>query len=170
MRGTVTLAAALALPAGFPHRGLILFTSFLVVLGTLVVQGLTLKPLMGWLGVEHDDAVAREVRLARVETLRAGAAALADGAAPGEAIELLRRKYRVRLARAEARLGGKPAGADTPEGPGDDLAVIRAARAAERRRLLSLRADGTIGDHAFHKIEEELDRAELSAEAMDPED
>jgi CPA1 family monovalent cation:H+ antiporter len=49
------------------------------------------------------------------------------------------------------------------------LAVIRAARAAERR-LLSLRADGTIGDHAFHKIEEELDRAELSAEAMDPED
>jgi hypothetical protein len=33
-----------------------------------------------------------------------------------------------------------------------------------------LRADGTIGDDAFHKVEEELDRAELSAEAMDPQD
>ena len=43
MRGTVTLAAALALPGDFPHRNLILFTAFIVVLGTLVVQGLTLS-------------------------------------------------------------------------------------------------------------------------------
>ncbi|MGH7578927.1 MAG: cation:proton antiporter, partial [Gemmatimonadales bacterium] len=104
MRGTVTLAAALALPAGFPHRDLILFTAFLVVLGTLVVQGLTLRPLMAWLGLEHDDAVDREVRLARVETLRAGAAALADQGADAEAIDLLRRKYRVRLEQAQARM------------------------------------------------------------------
>ena len=81
MRGTVTLAAALALPARFPHRDLILIASFLVVLVTLVVQGLTLKPLMNRLGIEADDEVEREVRLARVETLRAGIAALpADGA------------------------------------------------------------------------------------------
>ena len=39
---------------------------------------------------------------------------------------------------------------------------------AERRRLSELRSDGTIGDDAFHKIEEELDRAELSVEAMHP--
>jgi hypothetical protein len=38
------------------------------------------------------------------------------------------------------------------------------------RRLSALRADATIGDDAFHRVEEELDRAELSAEAMDPED
>ena len=41
---------------------------------------------------------------------------------------------------------------------------------AERRRLSALRADGTIGDDAFHRVEEELDRAELGAEAMHPED
>ena len=149
MRGIVTLAAALALPTGFPQRDLILFASFCVVLGTLVVQGLTLRPLMRRLGVEQDDEVDREVRLAREETARAGMAAL-DGA--GEHHELIRRKYQTRLAgRADGR---------TP--PGE---VMRRAVAAERRRLVELRANGTIGDDAFHKVEEELDWAELNADA-----
>ena len=170
MRGTVTLAAALALPADFPHRDLILFTSFLVVLGTLVVQGLTLKPLMTRLGLEQDDAVEREVRLARAETLRAGAAALADETAESEATELLRRKYRVRLEQAEAQVDGARRDAGAPNQEREHATAVRAAMAAERRRLSALRSDGTIGDDAFHKVEEELDRAELSAEAMDPED
>ena len=46
MRGTVTLAAALALPTDFPFRDLILTTAFGVTLGTLVLQGLTLRPLL----------------------------------------------------------------------------------------------------------------------------
>jgi monovalent cation/hydrogen antiporter len=169
MRGTVTLAAALALPAGFPHRDLILFTAFLVVLGTLVIQGLTLRPLMAWLQLEDDDSVEREVRLARVETLRAGAAALEDRGGDAEATDLLRRKYRVRLEHAEARMNGQRLRADRPA-PADYTSAARAAMEAERRRLSDLRADGTIGDDAFHRVEEELDRAELSAEAMHPED
>jgi CPA1 family monovalent cation:H+ antiporter len=168
MRGTVTLAAALALPRDFPFRDLILFSAFLVVLGTLVIQGLTLKPLMAALDLEHDDAVDREVRLARVETLRAGAAALADGAGRTEAAALLRRQYEVRLARAEARHGERLAGADEPPPPLELASVALTATRAERRRLAELRADGTIGDDAFHRVEEELDRAELSAMAMDP--
>jgi Na+/H+ antiporter len=166
MRGTVTLAAALALPADFPYRDLVLFTSFLVVLGTLVIQGLTLKPLMTALGLEHDDAVEREVRLARVETLRAGAAALADGVAGTEAATLLLRQYEVRLAQAETRQGADEAWGDAPR---DLSAAALTATRAERRRLSELRADGTIGDDAFHRVEEELDRAELGAQAMDPE-
>jgi CPA1 family monovalent cation:H+ antiporter len=167
MRGTVTLAAALALPADFPHRDLILFTSFLVVLGTLVVQGLTLKPLMARLGLEQDDAVEREVRLARLETLRAGADALAGGTVGSEATDLLRRKYQVRLEQAETRVDGPRSGAEAPNREREYATAAQAAMAAERRRLSALRADGTIGDDAFHKVEEELDRAELSAEAMD---
>ena len=170
MRGTVTLAAALALPAAFPQRDLILFTAFLVVLGTLVVQGLTLKPLMVLLAIKHDDSVDREVRLARVETLRAGAAALADATAESEAVDLLRRKYRVRLEAAEARRDGARSGAEAPRREERYTVAARVAMAAERRRLSALRADGTIGDDAFHRVEEELDRAELSAETMDPED
>lgn len=168
MRGTVTLAAALALPADFPHRDLILFAAFLVVLGTLVIQGLTLKPLMARLGLEHDDAVEREVRLARVETLRAGAAALTDGAGDNQAAQLLRGQYEVRLAQAEARHSGRePEHAGAASGLELAAAALKATR-AERRRLLELRADGTIGDDAFHRIEEELDRAELSARTIDP--
>ncbi len=167
MRGTVTLAAALALPGDFPQRDLILFTSFLVVLGTLVVQGLTLKPLMAWLGLEQDDAVGREVRLARMETLRAGAATLEANEAKTEVTDLLRRKYRVRLEQAETRMAGSRSGTHAPNQEREYAVAARAAMAAERRRLSALRTDGTIGDDAFHKVEEELDRAELSAEAMD---
>ena len=70
MRGIVTIAAALALPDGggqpaFPYRDLILFTAFCVVLGTLVVQGLTVRPLMRALRLEGDDTVETEVRHAR---------------------------------------------------------------------------------------------------------
>ncbi|MFP5247168.1 MAG: cation:proton antiporter, partial [Thermoanaerobaculia bacterium] len=75
MRGTVTLAAALALPTNFPYRDLIFFTSFAIVLGTLVLQGMTLRPLMSWLQLEDDGSVEAEVRVARVETLRAALAA-----------------------------------------------------------------------------------------------
>jgi monovalent cation/hydrogen antiporter len=168
MRGTVTLAAALALPVRFPYRDLILFSAFLVVLGTLVIQGLTLKPLMARLGLEHDDAVEREVRLARMETLRAGAAALTDGAGGNQAAKLLRKQYEVRLTQAEARHAGREA-EDTGTASSFELAAaaLNATR-AERRRLLELRTDGTIGDDAFHQVEEELDRAELNALVIDP--
>jgi len=169
MRGTVTLAAALALPAGggdapFPYRDLILFTTFAVVLGTLVLQGMTLRPLMARLDLGDDHAVEGEVRLARVETLRAAAAVLAV-APDHEGSALLRRRYELRLRRAEAALDGAPGEpAAVPDEVTAHADVLRAAMTAERRRLISLRADGTIGDDAFHRIEEELDLAELDAE------
>ena len=57
MRGIVSLAAAMALPADFPYRDLIVLTSFSVVLGTLTIQGLTLKPLLRALDLHDDDPV-----------------------------------------------------------------------------------------------------------------
>ena len=180
MRGTVTLAAALALPiagrdgAPFPYRDLILVTAFGVVLGTLVVQGLTLRPLMLRLHLEEDDSVDREVRLARVETLRS--AVEAAGTCPGaETAELVRHRYQLELRRAEeevakADVGGDDAappdtGEPSPDEASDesdaDAAVVRAATEAQRRRLIALRSDGTIGDAAFQRVQEELDWAEL---------
>jgi monovalent cation/hydrogen antiporter len=172
MRGTVTLAAALALPAGhdgvapFPYRDLILFTAFAVVLGTLVVQGMTLRPLMAHLQLADDGAVEGEVRLARVETLRAATSVLA--AAPDvETAALLRRRYELLLRHAEATLdGGENGAAEVQSELSAHADTVRAAAAAERRRLSALRADGTIGDDAFHRIEEELDWAELNAERL----
>jgi Na+/H+ antiporter len=161
MRGTVTLAAALALPTDFPFRDLILATAFGVTLGTLVIQGLTLRPLLVRLGLEDDGSVEQEVRLARVETLRAAAAAAA--ACPGaESAALVRHRYELQLRRAEAGLANDAAGANGLSAAGDnDAAVVHAALEAQRRRLVALRADGTIGDAAFQRVEEELDWTEL---------
>ena len=129
MRGTVTLAAALALPADFPHRDFILFGAFSVVLVTLVLQGLTLRPLMARLDLGHDDAVNQEVRLARVETLRAAAAALEQAANDSESTDLLRRKYR-----AQAGARGGPDGRRTSRGHGRRLPRQRRHRAQGRHR------------------------------------
>ena len=179
MRGTVTLAAALALPTGFPYRDLILTTAFGVTLGTLVLQGLTLRPLLLRLGLEDDGSVEREVHLARVETLRAALAA-AEACPGAESAALVRHRYALQLRRAEAEIardgGARPNGAAPDESAAaaaaaadgdagreddDDAAVVRAATEAQRRRLVALRADGTIGDAAFQRVEEELDWAEL---------
>jgi Na+/H+ antiporter len=165
MRGTVTLAAALALPTGahggapFPYRDLIVVVAFGVVLGTLVLQGLTLRPLLLRLGLEDDGSVEREVRLARVQTLRAAVAGIAE--CPGaETAALVRHRYELQLSRAEEAAAAPAAFADG-DGQDADEAVVRAATVAQRRRLVALRADGTIGDAAFQRVEEELDWAEL---------
>ena len=153
MRGIVTLAAALALPAAFPYRDLIFFTSFSVVLVTLVVQGVTLKPLITWLGVEDDGAVDREVRLARIETLRAGLEAVSR-VTDDESVELLRRRYELKLRRLEQN-----------NGQTDEAGPPIAAATAERQRLIELRDAGTIGDTAFQRVEEELDLREISSQS-----
>jgi NhaP-type Na+/H+ or K+/H+ antiporter len=176
MRGIVTLAAALALPAGatpFPYRDLVLFCAFAVVLGTLVVQGLTLRPLMTTLRLEDDGAVEREIRFARVETLRAALAATSETPVQ-EMPELLRRWYAIMLRRAEAELAGAGKAADAAtesdrHARDVDAAVVRKATSAERQRLVAMRADGTIGDAAFQRIEQELDLAELNLQQLAPE-
>jgi NhaP-type Na+/H+ or K+/H+ antiporter len=161
MRGTVTLAAALALPIDFPYRDLVFFVSFAVVLVTLAVQGMTLGPLLVWLDVRDDGTVEREVRLARVETLRAALDA-ATRSGGGETADVLRRRYELRLRRAER--GGAGDGGDAREAK-----VVRAVTAAERQRLIALRDDGTIGDAAFQRVEQEIDLRELDlAEIVAP--
>jgi Na+/H+ antiporter len=175
MRGIVTLAAALALPtggaegSGFPYRDLVVFTAFSVVLGTLVVQGMTLRPLLNLLRLKDDGTVEREVRLARAEALRAAVAAA--GQSPGdETSDLLRRRYQVMLARAEEDLASDgraaPGMMDQDREPSAGVAAARKAMAAERQRLLALRADGTIGDAAFQQVEQELDLRELNLQQL----
>jgi len=168
MRGIVTLAAALALPDGgpgaaFPFRDFILLAAFCVVLATLVVQGMTVRPLMRLLRLEDDGTVDREVRLARTETARAGLGVVDQAGSDGEIMAFLRRKYAARVRRVERE-------ADAPtdpevEGWREFGEVMRRAQAAERRTLSDLRAQGVIGDDAFHRVEEELDWSEVNLQA-----
>ncbi len=156
MRGIVTLAAAFALPDDFPYRDLILLTACSVVLGTLVIQGLTLRPLIVALRLKEDNPVAIEVARARAVAFRAALDEI-DGD-PSEEAELLRLEYRAVLMQAENNPDGGVAAAELPADP-----LRRRAISAARRAILTLRESEEIGDDAFHQLEEELDRAELGA-------
>jgi CPA1 family monovalent cation:H+ antiporter len=158
MRGIVTLAAALALPvhaggAPFPFRDLIVLTAFSVVLGTLVIQGLTLRPLLKALDLHDDDPVGREVGLARERALRAALASL-DGDTSSDA-EAVRQEFASHLRRAAGDAGERAVAGSSHE------EVHGRALAAARRVILDMRAGYEIGDAAFHQLEEELDRIEM---------
>jgi CPA1 family monovalent cation:H+ antiporter len=158
MRGIVTLAAAFALPEGFPYRDLILLTAFAVVLGSLVIQGLSLRPLILSMRLKDENPVAAEVARARATAYRAALEEI-DGD-PSEEAEILRLEYRALLLRAE---GSPDGGVSSGELPADPLR--RRAISAARQSILTLRRSEEIGDDAFHQLEEEFDRAELSAQA-----
>jgi monovalent cation/hydrogen antiporter len=158
MRGLVTLAAAFALPENFPYRDLILLTAFAVVLGSLVIQGLTLRPLILAMNLKEDNFVAGEVARARALVYRAALEEIEDDGS--EEAEILRIEYRALLMQAKADPHG---GIATGELPADPLR--RRAIGAARATLIDLRQSEDIGDDAFHQLEEELDRAELSAQA-----
>jgi Na+/H+ antiporter len=151
MRGIVTLATALALPGGFPYRDFIQLTAFVVVLGTLVLQGLTLRPLLRLLALPKDDVIEKELSLARSVVLKAAMAVLDGDTSPSA--ERLRQEYAEAL--GQARGGTDPY--DTP-----DNALRRDVVIAGRAVIEDLRSAGTIGDNAYRAIEEELDWHELS--------
>ena len=99
MRGIVTLAAALALPSGFPFRELIVLTAFAVVLGTLTIQGMTLKPLLRALDLQDNDPVGQELGAARERALQAALATFEGDESPRA--EALRQEFIAQLASAE---------------------------------------------------------------------
>jgi Na+/H+ antiporter len=157
MRGIVTLAAALALPeeadgGAFPYRGLIVFTAFAVVVGTLVLQGMTLAPLLRVLRLEDDDPVGREAERARRRAVEA-ALAMLDGES-SRAAEAIRLEF-------SAHMGGSAADEAAEPGELSHDEIHRRAVDAARRALIAMRDVGEIGDDAFHRLEEALDRAEL---------
>ena len=154
MRGIVTLAAAYALPNDFPHRDLIVLTSFFVVVGTLVLQGLTLRPLILLLNLHDDDPVNREVRMACERVVHAGLQVL-DGD-ESEQAQVIRRELESQLTELDDE------SKDVNEL--DQYSSMRARIvAAQRQALLEMRSKDEIGDDAFHQIEAQLDVAEVNA-------
>jgi len=154
MRGVVTLAAALALPSSFPYRDLILLTAFCIVVGTLVIQGLTLKPLLRLLDLRDEDPVGRELVAARERAFRAAIASLGEDRSP--AAEFYRQQFRKRLGQQRAR---------TSEFDASRLAHVelrRGALHAARQALIAMRSAEEIGDDAFRGIERELDWLEMA--------
>ena len=153
MRGLVTLATAFALPQEFPGRDLIVLCAFCVVLGTLVIQGLTLRPLLCSLQLNDDGSVEREVSQARVAIMQAALDSLAGDTSPPAAA--LREQY----------LAARQVAADHnhPQGATEYDRLRLQAIKAQRQALYDLRAQGRIGDGVFYRMQEELDWSELDA-------
>jgi len=158
MRGIVSLAAALALPVDLEYREFLIFLTFVVILVTLVVQGLTLAPLIRRLKLGTDHSIRDEHRLARMAMGRAALAAVDRAAGEGGMLPDV-------LARIRAEFGERMASASPlaqlPDSSHTHATRVRlAAVRAERDELIRLWQDGTIGDEVLHHLEEELDYEE----------
>jgi monovalent cation/hydrogen antiporter len=173
MRGAVSLAAALALPlrthagAPFPERDLIIFLTFSVIFSTLVLQGLSLGPLIRRLGVSDDGAGEREELRARLEASKAALAQLDALAGEewtrDETVERMRGLYEYRKRRFAAR-----AGKIEDDGYEDrSLAyqqMVQAVLGAQREALVRLRNDGVISNEVMNRVVREFDLEESRLE------
>ncbi len=168
MRGADSLAGALAIPfllpngEPFPGRDLILLLTFCVIFGTLVLQGLSLAPLVRWLGIEDDHVTEREERLAR---LKANEAALAHveameslQRARPKTIERLRSEYLDRI--QQLRGEGPPEKTVRRLFSRDFEELAREALETERETVIGLRNDEVINDQALRRIQRDIDLAE----------
>jgi CPA1 family monovalent cation:H+ antiporter len=156
MRGIVTLAAALALPIdvngeAFPFRDLIVLTAFAVVLGTLVIQGLTLGPLLRTFRLRDDDPVEREFAAARERALNAALATL-DGL-ESDAARAVRQEFASHLRQGRG---------ETADMEADHERIHQSALAAARQTIFKMREHDEIGDDAFHRLEQEFDWMEMA--------
>ena len=156
MRGVVSLAAALSVPfvlpggAPFPGRGQIVLLTFAVIFATLVLQGLTLSPLIRVLGVARPGAAEREETAARRHA----------AAAAGRRLEELVREHGL-SAQLRDRLEQLYVRSFTAD-HGDDAhtnvnQVRRALLDVERGVVIRLRDAGSISSDAAQRLLTELD-------------
>jgi CPA1 family monovalent cation:H+ antiporter len=169
MRGVVALAAAIALPetltdgSAFPQRNLIVFLTFCVILVTLVLQGLTLPPLiraLGLAGAAGNDTEEEEARrLITNAALQSLEVARGEDSPDYTAVyDDIGRRYARRLAVLSK---------ERDESNGMSMkeleryrGVIRQLLRLERRTAVRLRNEGRINDEVLRKIEHELDLSE----------
>jgi CPA1 family monovalent cation:H+ antiporter len=172
MRGAVSLVVALALPTStsggpFPQRDLIIFLTFVVILVTLVVQGLSLPAVIRATGVCDGGAEADEELHARLVATKAALVQI-DAVADedwtrDDTIERMRGLYEFRKQRLAAR-----AGKIEDDGYEDQSQayqqLVRSVLAAQREALLKMRGDGSLSNETWNRLQRELDLEESRLE------
>jgi monovalent cation/hydrogen antiporter len=169
MRGVVSLAAALAVPltlqngSPFPARALILFLAFVVILATLVLQGLSLPLLIRWLGIQDDRSMEKEERDARLKANQAALAKLNELAErdppKADALQRLRVEYEDHIRQLE---GAEPESATTPLRlfSSEYERLSHEALRVERVSIIKLRDADVINDEVLRRIQRDIDLAE----------
>jgi len=168
MRGADSLAGALAIPfvlpngEAFPGRDLVILLTFCVIFATLVLQGLTLTPLVRWLGVVDDHVTEKEEKLARLKANEAALARLEEletfSRARRETVERLRSEYddRIRQLQIEDPDGESVSRLYSP----DFEELAREMLQTERDTVIALRNEEAINDQALRRIQRDIDLAE----------
>jgi Na+/H+ antiporter len=170
-RGVITLAAIFTLPESFPYRDLLLFCAIVVVLVTLVGQGLTFAPLVRRLNLGANEAdKARQRNEARSASVRAALDRLQEiqqeqhDNVEDHAIENMRRQLGHRLERYQRRLDllDQSDSDEVPRSPQYEAALMvrRAVIDAQRDELLRWRDAGRLSDEGLRVLERELDHEE----------
>jgi CPA1 family monovalent cation:H+ antiporter len=169
MRGVVSLAAALAIPltlrdgSPFPGRDLILFLTFVVILATLVLQGLSLPLLIRWLRIQDDHSMEKEEREARLKANQAALTRLNEIAerdpAKDDALQRLRVEYEDHIRQVE---GAEPESAGTPLRifSSEYERLSHEALQIERVTIINLRNHDVISDEVLRRIQRDIDLAE----------
>ncbi len=169
MRGGISLAAALAIPlytstrGPFPRRDLIVFLTFCVIFVTLVLQGLLLRHVIHWLGLDERGHKERQqlrqkevsARLAMLQTVLEHLEQNDDRHDP-QLVAPIRDHYQQqydRLDTAQKEHGH--------EGRQARLELRRHLLALERDRVRSLRDSGEINDQILQHLERQIDLAEV---------
>lgn len=174
LRGVVSLAAALALPhetatgLPFPYRNLLLFLTFVVILATLLVQGLTLRPLVRLLRLPDDRSSEEEQLTARIHATERVLERITEieenSRTPEVVLQRVRGFYEDRITELRATLEIEK-GTEEPEKPEEFQSIAEQKiwwelAHVEREAILSLRRSRKIGDEALHEIEREIDLLE----------
>ena len=163
MRGVVSLAAAQSLPLDFPHRDLALLVAVVVILGTLVLQGLTLPALISLVGVRPQDPRMDALAIANVQedAVEAALRRLDELAAEQEVPPWLLDKLRVDAERSGLVAWERLGGTDGSEPPNRTYQRLRREMLnAEREVFVRMRDSGDLDDDVLRQVQVELDLEE----------
>jgi monovalent cation/hydrogen antiporter len=166
LRGAVSLAAALALPADFPQRNLLLLLTFAVIVVTLVGQGLTLPRLARWAawdGVEFDGD---ELTRARAAAYQAGLDEIVRGREVWSGhLELLDRlESGLRDRTQHLATEDESETAERRQERIEHEEIQRSVISAQRAAVIELRDRRLINDRTLRLVERDLDLEELRSE------
>ncbi len=163
LRGAISLAAALSVPASvsghsFPGRDLVVFTTFCVIVATLVGQGTTLGWLLKRLGVVGSELEGRQRAMAERRCAEAALRLLdrlvAEEQVGDETAEWLRERYERRLARARLLAGDDEEEDTTPARlPGLERRLL----GVQVQTLQQLHRQGEITNGVMRVVRRELD-------------
>lgn len=165
VRGVVTLALALSLPEDFPERDFILITAFVVIAGTVLIQGTTLGRVIAWAGLGEAETERAPMTMSQAEAAMAQVQfSTVQGLAYDEAGTLIHPQLLKRYEhRATAIIDYAARTEDYAPMLQAHFDVVLAAVAAGRRELIRLHRAGEIDDETLRELERDLDLEELSS-------